>query len=82
MPISTYTLDKIPHNVARHHTNNISILVQTPTTKPIYDSTQMMYREKAYKISAYAVSEWAKTPAQMLQSLIVETLQKTSLFKA
>lgn len=76
-----YVIKAIPA-VAIHRTRPVTILVMTPDSTPAYNTTQMSYSVKPYQISYYAVNRWAETPPQMLQELIVKTLQKTNYFHA
>jgi len=80
--ITSYVLNSIPHRLPKYHSRSVSLYVQTPTSNAVYNSNRMMYREKAHQIAAFALNEWAKTPNQMLEPLIVESLQKTNYFQS
>jgi cholesterol transport system auxiliary component len=47
---------------------------------PAYATTQMAYSTQAYQIAYFSKNEWAETPSQMIQPLIVKTLRNTHYF--
>jgi cholesterol transport system auxiliary component len=55
-------------------------LVLVPETEALYATTQMAYTIQAYQIAYFSENEWAETPSQMIQPLIVETLRHTHYF--
>lgn len=59
-----------------------TLMVTTPEVKPIYSTTDMWYSTSRYKIAAFAKNSWGDPPAQMLQPLIIQTLQNTHYFTA
>jgi cholesterol transport system auxiliary component len=73
---STYVINTVPH-VAQHAAHKTTLLVAMPQTNPIYNSTDMAYMAKPYQVGYFAKNNWAATPAQMLQTLMVQTLQNT-----
>jgi len=76
---STYVVNTVPH-VRVHRAHKTSLLVNLPQTNPIYNSTDMAYMAQPYQIGYFAKNNWAATPAQMLQTLMVQTLQNTQHF--
>ena len=76
-----YVLDKLPNSVhkSRHHT---TILIVPPTTRPVYNTKQMVYTDKQYQVKYYVKNQWAETPSQMLQSLLVQSFQNTHYFRS
>lgn len=81
-PANTYVLNTIPCNVSKHRTHSTILLVLPTESRPIYNTTLMAYSKSPYAISYFSVNEWAETPAQMLQPLIIQTLQDTHYFRA
>src|SRR5262245_43432456 len=63
-----YLLTCVP-NVPVRKTSSLSLLVEVPSARPVYNTTQMAYTVRPYVISYYGKNEWAETPAQMLHSL-------------
>jgi cholesterol transport system auxiliary component len=75
-------LNKMPPEVPQRSSRGAVLLVFPPQTRPIYDTTQMAYATQPYEIAYFSQHEWAETPAQMLQPLLVKTLQNTNFFSA
>lgn len=59
-----------------------SILVSTPEAVAGYQTEQMMYVNKPYALASFVKNAWIDPPAEMLFPLIVQSLQKTQVFKA
>jgi ABC-type uncharacterized transport system auxiliary subunit len=57
------------------------ILAPMISTSP-YNSVSMYYSEKNYEISAYSFSEWATSPAFMINNSVLFTLSSKGPFKA
>jgi cholesterol transport system auxiliary component len=75
-------LNKIPLELPQRKTSAATLLVFPPDTKPIYDTTQMAYTTQAYQLAYFSQHEWGGTPSQMLQPLLVKTLENTHAFNA
>jgi len=59
-----------------------TILVNQPRANAIYNNPRMIYIPACYQIQYFAQNRWADTPTQMLQSLIINSLQHTGYFQA
>jgi cholesterol transport system auxiliary component len=81
-PPNKFVLDEHPFGLAKNKTHAGTLFIQTPTTRPIFNTTQMAYSTQTHQIAFFSYNEWAETPAQMLQSLLVRTLQTTNAFNA
>lgn len=79
---SSYVLNATPAVITKRHSTNNVLLVLLPDTRPAYNTTQMAYTTKPYQISYFGLNQWAETPAQMLQPLLVQTIQNTHYFRA
>ena len=83
-PVNTdtkkYVLNNIPVDLPYESAHSATLLVLVSDTVPAYATTQMAYSAQAYQISYFSKSEWAATPAQMIQPLIVKTLRDTHYF--
>lgn len=79
-PPSSYVIDSLPRDIPVSNRGNSVILVSTPDARPIYQTTQMAYSSHPYQIQYFSENQWAETPAQMLQPLLVQTLQNTHRF--
>jgi len=79
-PTNTYMLNISPQPATKKPIGHINVVVPQPTTSPIYNTTDIAYTTHPYQIAYLAKSAWAETPPQMLQPLIIDTLQKTHYF--
>lgn len=59
-----------------------TILVNQPRANAIYNSQRMIYIPACYQIQYFAQNRWADMPTQMLQSLLINSLQHTGYFQA
>jgi cholesterol transport system auxiliary component len=75
-------LNKMPPELPQRASHGGVLVVFPPQTRPIYDTTEMAYTTQPYEIAYFSQHEWAETPAQMLQPLLVATLQNTHMFSA
>lgn len=75
-----YVLSNIPLDLPSETTHSATLLVMAAETMPAYATTQMAYSSEAYKIAYFTKNEWAQTPSQMIQPLIVKTLRNTHYF--
>jgi cholesterol transport system auxiliary component len=84
-PVSTETtknlLDSVPHQVPSGKPLEADLLVLVPDTAPVYATTRMAYSTRTHQIAYFSRNEWAGTPTQMIQPLIVETLRDTHHFR-
>lgn len=77
----TYTLNPaIPTITAK--SGQLTLLVDTPKASQAFADTQMAYIDKPYQLAYFSYHEWAATPAQMLQPLLMQTIQNTGHFQA
>lgn len=75
-------LSKVPDQVPFEPGQASTLLVQRPEISPAYDTPRMVYTVKPYQLAYYRDNQWAETPAQMIQPLLVRTLQQTGFFQA
>jgi cholesterol transport system auxiliary component len=73
-------LNSIPLDLPVERTHPATLLVLNPETIPAYATTKMAYSTQAYQIGYFTKNEWAETPSQMIQPLIVQTLRDTHYF--
>lgn len=80
--VTTYTL-ALP-KTQPHFTSapKLTLMVSTPTAGPGYDSRKMIYTNKTYELSAFVKSQWAATPAEMLEPILIQKLRDTGYFHA
>lgn len=75
-------LTGVPERLPRERTHNITLLVLPFEASPAYDTTRMAYTVRPYEIGYFRDNEWAETPAQMFDELLVRTLRDIGYFKA
>ena len=73
-------LNNTPVDLPSETTHSATLLVLVPETMPAYATTQMAYSTQAYQIAYFSQNEWAETPSQMIQPLIIKTLRNTHYF--
>lgn len=79
-PQSSYVVNSIPRDIPVSRKRSGVMLVSLPETRPIYETTRMAYTAHPYQVEYFGENQWAETPAQMLQPLLVQTLQDTHRF--
>lgn len=80
--LTSALLDQLPAQVPRRAAGTATLLVFPPEARPAIDTTQMAYSLRPHHIAYYAQNQWAETPPQMLQPLLVRTLEATGAFSA
>ncbi len=75
-------ISQLPPDIPTRAQRAATLLVQAPATAPVYDTAQMAYTVQPYQIAYFARHEWGATPAEMLQPLLVRTLERTGAFSA
>lgn len=82
-PPTTYVLDAVSATTARRaQPSGKVLLVGTPQARPGFDSAGIAYSLKPLALAYYSKSQWADTPARMLEPLLVRSLEQTGVFKA
>lgn len=79
-PDSGYVINSVPHPAVHGGGHVNALLVMTPDTNPVFNSTRIAFTVKPYQITYYSGSRWIQTPAEMLTPLLTQTLQQTSHF--
>jgi cholesterol transport system auxiliary component len=79
--ITTARLEKMPAEVPRRDSRPITLLVFPPEAKPTVNTTQMAYTVRPYEVAYFSQHQWGGTPSQMLQPLLVRTLESAGYFK-
>ncbi len=79
---NTYVINTLPRLATKKPAHRITLMVMQPEAIQIYNTTRMAYSTQPYQVAYFSKSSWAVTPAQMLQSLLAQTLQNTHYFYA
>lgn len=80
--IDKAVLNQMPLELPHREGHGSTLLVFPPETASIYDTTQMVYRDRPHQVAYFGQNEWAETPSQMLHPLVVKTLESTGYFRA
>ena len=81
-PLTSALLDQMPADVPRHAPSGRTLLVFPPEARPGLDTQQMAYTQRPHHLAYFARHQWAETPPQMLQPLLVRTMEATGAFAA
>ncbi len=79
--IKEYRVDVIPYVVKSHPTYK-TIAVSIPTANRMYQSKEMIYSIRPHEFNEFAKNRWVASPMQMLQPLIIQSLQNSHHYKA
>ena len=80
--ITLSLIDRWPADLPRAQPTPLTLLVLAPRARPAFDSRRMAYSLRPHHLAYYGRNEWAETPPQMLQPLLVRTLEATGGFQA
>ncbi len=75
-------IEQLPAEVAQGKLHRATLLVLVPATAAPYDTPRIAYATTPHEIAYYARVEWARTPARMLQPLLVQAMRATHAFAA
>lgn len=79
--IEKSVLNQLPTAVPHRDTDGDTVLVFPPVTMPVYDTVLMAYRTEPREVAYFGRRQWGATPSQMIQPLLVATLEKTHSFR-
>lgn len=79
--IEKSVLNQLPAVVPHRQTDADSVLVFPPATTAVYDTVLMAYRTKPHELAYFSRRQWGATPSQMIQPLLVSTLEMTHSFR-
>lgn len=84
--VKTYVFEPViapaPATPAQPAIDNAVIVVAEPRSQAGYATTRMAYMKRDYALDYFANSQWADTPARMLQPLLVAALEATGRYAA
>lgn len=79
--IEKSVLNQLPAAVPSRDTGAGTVLVFPPATMPVYDTVLMAYRTEPREVAYFSQRQWGATPSQMIQPLLVTTLENTHAFR-
>ncbi|MEJ8838983.1 ABC-type transport auxiliary lipoprotein family protein [Ramlibacter sp. AN1133] len=80
--VTSSLIDQLPADLPRGPRAPLTLLVLGPQARPAYDTKRMAYSLRPHHLAYYGRNEWAETPPQMLQPLLVRALEATGRFQA
>lgn len=80
--VNSYVVNAVPNTPKKYSMRYKTIMVAQPDASGPFNTTQMAYTTERYQMAYFAKNRWVDTPPQMLQPLIVQTLQNTHYFAA
>lgn len=75
-------MGKLPDAIPHERRLAATLTVLPPNASPAYDTARMAYTKRPYQISYFRDHEWAEPPTQMIQKLMVRTLERTGAFRS
>jgi len=82
IPTNKFVLYPMSSEISEHAKRKGVIVVAVPEMQPAFNTTQIAYTKTPFQIEYFAQNEWAENPPQMIQSLLVAGLEKSSRFQA
>lgn len=79
---TTYELGSTPDVPKAKSAHPKTILVLLSDSDSIYNTTQIAYTIRPYQVSYFSKNVWADTPTNMLEPLLIQTLQNTNHYRA
>jgi len=79
--MNTYSLEAQFEAVAAG-AGELTLFVNTPTARPGFDSSRMVYIKKPHEIDYFSQNKWVDSPARMLAPLLVQALERSAAFRA
>jgi cholesterol transport system auxiliary component len=57
------------------------LLLSAPHAEPGFDTPHMVYLTRPHEVGYYVTSQWAETPARMIGTLLMQSLEKSGLWR-
>ncbi|MGD2038944.1 MAG: ABC-type transport auxiliary lipoprotein family protein [Desulfobacterales bacterium] len=80
--IDYYSLEYDPPRISDHQLVSHVIKVAQFSVSPIYNTRKIIYRDEAYKRTAYGYHKWQANPAELVTYFLARDMQQSGLFKA
>ena len=86
LPVETSSMNTFALDVQFEHiatgAGEATLLVSTPTARPGFDSSRMVYINKPHEIDYFSQNQWVDSPARMLTPLLVQALERSAQYRA
>ena len=80
--ISYYSLEYAPPISGQTERLPVAIRIERFRISPMYDSSKIIYREKAFKLDSYVYHKWWANPADLTAYFLSRDFQHSGYFKA
>jgi cholesterol transport system auxiliary component len=80
--IDYYSLEYDPPRISDQQLVSHVIKVAQFSVSPIYNTRKIIYRDEAYKRTAYGYHKWQANPAELVTYFLARDMQQSGLFKA
>jgi cholesterol transport system auxiliary component len=80
--IDFYTLEYAPPQVQGLKPLPVTIRVERFTVAPLYNTTQIIFRDRSFKRDAYVYRKWRANPGDLVTYFLARDLRESRLFKA
>lgn len=81
-PKNQYILEIPQSNITNKKNSHKTVFVASPDVRPVFNTQAMAYSFNPYQINYYAKNEWAETPGQLMQNVLIQGMTKSHGFKA
>ena len=85
-PLHTYLLSpekgawSMQPSTNKHEAHGV-LLLSVPQAEAGFDTPRMVYLTRAHEVGYYASNQWAETPVRMVGALLVQSLEKSGLWR-
>lgn len=85
-PLHTYLLSpekgawSTQPSANKHEAQGV-LLLSAPQAEAGFDTPRMVYLTRAHEVGYYATNQWAETPVRMIGTLLVQSLEKSGLWR-
>ena len=85
-PLHTYLLSpekgawSTQPSANKHEAQGV-LLLSAPQAEAGFDTPRMVYLTRPHEIGYYATNQWAETPVRMIGALLVQSLEKSGLWR-
>jgi cholesterol transport system auxiliary component len=80
--MTTYALDVDVQFEAAAGTGVKTLLVNTPSAQPGFNSPRMVYLKRPQEIEYFSRNQWVDSPARMLTPLLIQALERSGKYRA
>lgn len=80
--MSSYTISSPFISIPKNSKTRLAILVSMPVASSGYQSSNMVYVDRPYKLKSFANNRWVSAPTEILLPLLAQRLRSYGYFKA